>query len=140
MSTELKISEFQRGRISPVRIIATNRGETNSSEGTWQDYIEITVPCLLTVNASARANYTGNGANAGIRLYIKLDEELIASDMCFEAQSHTVTFYSSASTTLYLEPGRYNLEVDRQDIRTNSNFKLSVNYFAVFAKKNRIVE
>lgn len=140
MSVELNRSEFVNGRISPVRIIATNQEETNTAEGRWQDYIEVAVPCLLTVNANASANYSGTTANAGIRLFVRLEGELIASDMSFEGESNTVTFFSSASTTLYLEPGRYSLEVDREDIGTNTNFRLSVNYFAVFAKKFRVIE
>ena len=137
---ELKKSELENGKLGPVIIVAANQGETTDPEGTWQDYIELKVPSLLTINANATATYTGGLANAGIRLYIELEEEIIASDMSFEGESSTITFYSSASKTVYLKPGRYNLKVDRDDIRTNSGFKLEVNYYAVYAKKYKIIE
>ncbi|UTW66693.1 hypothetical protein KFE94_00850 [bacterium SCSIO 12643] len=139
MKEDLKKSELENGRISPVRIIAMNKTPEGYSENKWQDYIEIKVPSLLTINACASANYSGPTANAGIRLYVKLNGQRVAADMSFEGESSTVTFFSSASTTIYLEPGRHNLEVYREDIRVNSNFKLDVNYFAVFAKKYRII-
>ena len=136
---ELQQTEINNLSVSPVKIIAFNNGETSDSEGKWQDYIDIKAPCLLTINANTSATYSGSIVNAGIRLYVKLNGNLIASDMSFEGESATITFFSSASTTLYLKPGRYNLEVDRQDIRTNRNFKLSVNYYAVYARKYSIV-
>jgi hypothetical protein len=137
---ELKKAEIDNFSISPVRIIASNQGETNDPEGKWQDYIDIKAPSLLTINANASALYSGAIANAGIRLYVKIDGNLIASDMCFEGESSTITFFSSTSTTIFLKPGRYNLEVDRQDIRTNGDFKLSVNYYAVYARKYRVLD
>lgn len=138
---KLKKSELEKGGNYPVKIVAANEGSTNSSEGTWQDFIDVAVPCLLTINATAKATYSqGGGVNAGIRLYVKLDGNIVASDMSFEGESSTITFFSSASTTVFLKPGRYNLEVDRDDIRTNAGFGLKVNYFAVYAKKYRIVD
>lgn len=140
MIEEISKSELEKAAFSPVRIIASNEGEVNNAEGRWQDYIEITVPCLLTVNASAMANYSGSRANAGIRLYIKIEGKVVASDMCFEGESSNITFFSSASTTVFLKPGRYNIEVDRVDQRTNSGFGLKASYFAVYAKQNRIID
>ncbi|WP_075341444.1 hypothetical protein [Tenacibaculum agarivorans] len=137
----LKIEDFINKKIKPIRIIATNEGETDSSEGTWQDFIEVKVPCLLNINAVAKAHYSGPVVNAGICLNIFLDEKLIASDFSFEGESGQIGFSSSASTTVFLEPGkRYNLKVDRADIRTNSNFYLHVNYFALYAEKANIIE
>ena len=119
---------------SPVQIIALNQGSTDSPIGIWQDTIEINKTCLLTINANASARYGGNVVNAGIDLNIKLNGELVASDFSFEGESSSITFNSSASTTLFLQPGTYDLEVRRFNIAVNGNYSLSVNYHAVYAE------
>lgn len=116
-----------------VKIIASNEFETTDVNGIWQDTIELDTTALLTINASAVASYNGNVRNAGIALVIRLNDELIASDYSFEGESSSITFRSSASTTLFLQPGRYDLEVARVNNSVNGNFSLIGNYFAVLA-------
>jgi hypothetical protein len=122
--------------ILPVNIIASNEGETfDGPDVAWQDFIEINKTCLLTINATASANYTGSTRNAGIVLNVKLNDEILTSDMSFEGESSSITFYASASTTVFLQPGTYNLQVEREDIATNGNYFLGVNYYAIYAEE-----
>ncbi|MEM6721366.1 MAG: hypothetical protein AAF611_18710 [Bacteroidota bacterium] len=119
---------------TPVEILVSNQIINNDIDGTFQDIIEINKPCLFFVTANANGNYNGPVRNAGIILRIYLNDEEIASDFSFEGESASVTFSSSASSTLYLQPGSYNLRVERENVRVNSGFSLKVNYHAIYAE------
>ena len=114
-------------------IVASNEFETDDVTGIWQDTIELDTTALLTINASAVATYNGSIRNAGIALFIRLNDEVLASDYSFEGESQSITFRSSASTTVLLQPGRYNLEIERINNSVNANFNLRANYFAILA-------
>lgn len=119
----------------PVLIIASNEGESSGPNAVWQDFIEVDQSCLLTINSTASAAYSGSSINAGITLNIKFDGEIVASDFSFEGGAGPYTFHAAASTTFFLQPGRYNLEVERVDLGVNSDYKLKVNYYAVYAEE-----
>lgn len=116
-----------------VLILKSGEYESSKAVGYWQETIELDTTSLLIINANARARYSGNTRNAGIALYIRLNDELLASDFSFEAQSNTISFEISASTTVFLQPGTYILEVERANIGVNSLYSLRANYFAVLA-------
>jgi hypothetical protein len=118
-----------------VEIIASNQTSIDSPNGIWQDTIELDKSCLLIINAHGQAGYSGGGGiTAGIRVQIRLNGELIASDLSLERPSNNVDFNSSASTTIFLQPGNYNLEVERFDFGVNRDYNLNANYHAIYAE------
>ena len=119
---------------APVEIIAFGQTSSDNPNGIWQDTIELDKSCLLTINAHAKAGYTGGGNTAGIYVYVRLNGELIASDLTLETPSSNVTFYSSVTTTIFLQPGNYNLEVERFDFGINRDYSLNANYHAIYAE------
>lgn len=115
---------------TPVEIIVSNQIEIDGSNGSFQDFIQIDKPCLFTVNASTSVNGIANAA--ALTLRIRLNE----SDVALDGSSTQITssMHASASTTLFLEPGTYNLEVDRFISGTNNSLKLRINYHAIYAE------
>lgn len=117
------------------KILASNEFESDSVVGIWKKTIVLDSSALLTINASAAAGYTGSPRNAGIRLVIRLDDDELASDFTFEGTSANITFYASTSATLFVEPGSYNLRIERENGAVNRDFFLRANYVAIFAEK-----
>lgn len=115
----------------PVEVLATNQIEINNSTGDFQDFIEIEKSSLLTINASGDIQ---GGSNAvKLTIVIKLDDKIISSDS--NTTTITCCLRASPSTTVFLEPGNYNIEVDRSISGNHGSASLLVNYFAIAAER-----
>ena len=116
---------------TPVEIIASNQASIDSPNGIWQDTIILDKTCLLTINA--RTSIRGISSNvAAMILTVKLDDQEVGTDG--SSTTITSTLHASTSTTIFLQPGTYNLQVDRSVTGSGSVYDLSVNYHAIYAE------
>lgn len=122
---------------SPLEIIASNNYEsTTQAGGIWQESIVLTKSCLLTINAYA-SGVSIEGPDSGVAVIISLDNEIKTIDRNFivvPGGGGSWTYHASTSTTLYLEPGTYELKIERTEAHIFSDRLLKANYFAIYAK------
>src|SRR5690606_11039990 len=70
-------------------------------------------PVLLSVNGYVRGRYysTTQQSNAGVSAAVRVNAEVCAQDLSFEALSSAITFHSNAKCLIALAPGTHTLEV-----------------------------
>ena len=109
-----------------VRTEQANGGDSAQAQLTIGPYEQ---DALVLVSASGSSAYVGPGANAGLILAIRVDDEEVASDHTFEGESFNMTYRSAASHTFVLRCGQHSTVEARVDKHgagntTNSSVRL----------------
>ena len=129
-STPIEIVAAKQVTSMPVEIIAAKDAEITGNTTGFQEYIQLNKPCLLTINTNAEIE--GMSGVGKLTVYVKLNDKLIAVDGSNTRITNVLV--ASASTTIFLQPGTYDLKVDRYLSGSYGTFSLKINYHAVYAE------